>query len=86
VPAQRDDQPAPAEAPPLDALGLPPSPDDSFDEIIAAGIAGRAIDDDQISSAAEARPVLVTARASYAGLHMTQRVEPIDALLAHLPR
>jgi len=35
---------------------------------------------------AEARPLLVTARASYAGLHMTQRVEQIDALLAHLPR
>jgi len=35
--------------------------------------------------AAEARPLLVTARASYAGLHMTQRVEQIDALLAHLP-
>ena len=36
--------------------------------------------------AAEARPLLVTARATYAGLKMTQRVEQIDALLAHLPR
>ncbi len=36
--------------------------------------------------AAEARPLLVTARAAYAGLHMTKRVEQIDALVAHLPR
>jgi tetratricopeptide (TPR) repeat protein len=32
--------------------------------------------------ALEARPLLVSARAAYAGLHMTQRVEQIDGLLA----
>jgi tetratricopeptide (TPR) repeat protein/predicted Ser/Thr protein kinase len=33
---------------------------------------------------AEARPLLVSARAAYAGLTMTQRVQQIDDLLAHL--
>ena len=36
--------------------------------------------------AGEARPLLVTARAGYAGLNMTQRVQQIDDLLAHLPK
>jgi eukaryotic-like serine/threonine-protein kinase len=34
----------------------------------------------------EARPLLVKARGEYDGLHMTKRVEQIDAMLARLPR
>jgi tetratricopeptide (TPR) repeat protein len=36
--------------------------------------------------AAEARPLLVAARASFAGLRVTQRVEQIDSLLTKIPR
>jgi hypothetical protein len=39
-----------------------------------------------LGRAAEARPLLVTARATYAGLNMTPRVAEIDALLARVPR
>jgi tetratricopeptide (TPR) repeat protein/predicted Ser/Thr protein kinase len=39
-----------------------------------------------LGRAGEARPLLVTARAGYAGLNMTQRVQQIDDLLAHVPR
>jgi hypothetical protein len=35
---------------------------------------------------AEARPLLVAARAAYAGLNMTQRVQQIDDMLVRLPR
>jgi tetratricopeptide (TPR) repeat protein len=35
---------------------------------------------------AEARPLLVAARAKYAGLNMTKRTDQIDAMLAHLGR
>jgi tetratricopeptide (TPR) repeat protein len=39
-----------------------------------------------LGRATEARPLLVTARASYAGLNMTPRVAEIDALLARITR
>jgi tetratricopeptide (TPR) repeat protein len=39
-----------------------------------------------VHRAAEARPLLVAARARYAESHMTERVEQVEALLAHLPR